>query len=377
MLYSNLTKQDNLPRLYPWITMTGLEIREIHKSFDSQPVLRGISFQQSPGEILALLGPSGSGKTTLLEIIAGLVEPDSGDCLWDGKSLHGIPPHKRSFGLMFQEYILFPHKNVRENVAFGLKMSGEERGNLSDRVREALKLVGLAGFEDRDISTLSGGEQQRVALARSLAPKPKLVMLDEPLGALDRTIRERLVGDLRQILKTASQTALYVTHDQEEAFTISDRVVILGGGTVAQIGTPQEIYYHPDSPFVARFLGMDNFLEGEAHVNDLGSVIKTSLGEWQTGRDWKGEGSALLRPDRIQIATDVDSGLPCLSGTLHSCRFSGSTLQIELDLDLIRIQFSSNEEGLDIPEVGDRLTVCFDPDKAIHFYPDAHPGIKK
>lgn len=350
--------------------MGGLEIRDIHKSFDSQTVLNGISFQQTPGEILALLGPSGSGKTTLLEIIAGLLEPDSGDCLWDGKSLLGVPPHQRSFGLMFQEYVLFPHKNVHDNVAFGLKMAGEEPEISNVRVRETLKLVGLEGFESRDISTLSGGEQQRIALARSLAPKPKLVMLDEPLGALDRTIRERLMGDLRQILKDACQTALYVTHDQEEAFQVSDRVVILGDGKAAQIGTPQEIYYHPNSPYVAKFLGMDNFLEGEAVNNKAGSLIKTSLGEWQTSQDWRGHGSVLMRPDSIHPCQQTTDDLPCLEGTVLSSRFSGSALQIELDIDQIRIQFSSSDSGITVPDVGETLIVCFNPDQALHFYPD-------
>ncbi len=244
--------------------MGGLEIRNIKRSFEEIEVLQGISFQQAKGEILALLGPSGSGKTTLLEIIAGLAKPDQGDILWDGESLLGTPPHLRNFGLMFQEYVLFPHKNIAENVAFGLKMAGTAREITLNRVIEVLKLVGLEGFEDRDPSTLSGGEQQRIALARSLAPEPRLVMLDEPLGALDRSIRERLVEELREILKSASQTALYVTHDQEEAFRIADRVVILGEGKTAQIGTPREIYHHPNSPYIARFLGMNNLLEGDA-----------------------------------------------------------------------------------------------------------------
>lgn len=357
-------------RLYPRIDMQGLEIRDIHKSFAGQAVLGGVSFQQAPGEILSLLGPSGSGKTTLLEIIAGLIEPDRGDCLWDGKSLLGTPPHQRSFGLMFQEYVLFPHKNVRDNVAFGLKMAGEKMELSKARVKETLKLVGLEGFEDRDISTLSGGEQQRIALARSLAPEPKLVMLDEPLGALDRTIRERLVGDLRRILKQACQTALYVTHDQEEAFQVSDRVVILGNGMAAQIGTPQEIYYHPASPYVARFLGMDNFLQGEAVKNSSGSLVKTPLGEWQTSQDWHGQGSVLLRPDRILPGGRSRGDLPCLEGTVVSSRFSGSILQIEMIVDQTRIQFSAPDSGISPPALGESLMVCFNPDQALHFFPD-------
>jgi ABC-type Fe3+/spermidine/putrescine transport system ATPase subunit len=349
--------------------MQGLEIREVYKSFASQFVLNGISFHQTPGEILALLGPSGSGKTTLLGIIAGLLEPDQGDCAWDGISLLGVPPHKRSFGLMFQDYVLFPHKNVRENIAFGLKMAGETSGISNLKVKETLKLVGLEGFENRDIATLSGGEQQRVALARSLAPEPKLVMLDEPLGALDRTIRERLVGDLRQILKKARQTALYVTHDQEEAFRVSDRVVILGDGKAAQIGTPQEIYYHPTSPYIAKFLGMDNFLQGEALKNKHGSLINTSLGEWQTTKDWHGKGLLLIRPDKVLLRNQDPGNLPSLEGTIHSSRFSGSALQIEMDIDQTRIQFSSTESVSDMPVVGERLKVWFDPDQAVHFFP--------
>ena len=349
--------------------MGGLEIRDIHKSFNQQSVLSGISFQQKPGEILALLGPSGSGKTTLLEIIAGLTEPDSGDCLWDGKSLLGVPPHLRSFGLMFQEYVLFPHKNVRDNVAFGLKMAGEKSEISIARVRETIKLVGLEGFETRDISTLSGGEQQRVALARSLAPEPKLVMLDEPLGALDRNIRERLVGDLRLILKEACQTALYVTHDQDEAFRVSDRVVILGNGKAAQIGTPQEIYHHPDSPYIANFLGMDNFLEGEAIQNTRGSLVKTSLGEWQTSKDWQGPGTVLLRPDKLNICDQDPQGLTCLEGIVHNSRFSGSDLHVELIIGQTLIQFSTSESDLSLPDAGEKLIICFNPDQALHFFP--------
>ncbi len=349
--------------------MVGLEIRDIHKSFEGQPVLSGISFQLSPGEILALLGPSGSGKTTLLEIIAGLLEPDAGDVLWDGNSLLEIPPHQRSFGLMFQEYVLFPHKNVHDNVVFGLKMAGEKPEISTARVRETLKLVGLEGFENRDINTLSGGEQQRVALARSLAPNPKLVMLDEPLGALDRTIRERLVGDLREILKEARQTALYVTHDQEEAFQVSDRVVILGDGTAAQIGTPQEIYYHPSSPYVARFLGMDNFLQGEAVPTSAGSLIKTSLGDWQTTKDWQGPGFILIRPDKLHICKQASPELSCLEGIVQSSRFSGSSLQIELIINQTQIQFSSTESDSTLPDVGEKLIICFNPDQAFQFFP--------
>lgn len=349
--------------------MAGLEIRQIRKSYQGDPILNGISFHQEVGEILALLGPSGSGKTTLLEIIAGLQEPDSGDCLWNGESLLGVPPHLRSFGLMFQDYVLFPHKNVHDNVAFGLKMAGEKPSDAAARVEEVLALVGLAGFGSRDVSTLSGGEQQRVALARSLAPEPRLVMLDEPLGALDRAIRERLVGDLKEILKSAHQTALYVTHDQEEAFSIADRVVILGGGCAAQIGTPQEIYYHPASPYIARFLGMDNIFAAEASRSGSGSRLKTSLGEWQVQGKFQGQGTVLLRPDQIRIHAGEGLSDPILEGTVRGSRFSGAALQIELEIDQSKLQFSIAEPGVQSPPVSSKLAVTFNPDLALQFFP--------
>lgn len=349
--------------------MEGLEIRDLWKKFGEVDVLQGISFQQERGEILALLGPSGSGKTTLLEIIAGLDAPDQGDCLWNGTSLLGVPPHLRNFGLMFQEYVLFPHKDVGENVAFGLKMAGTDRDITSSRVKDVLDLVGLAGLEDRDPTTLSGGEQQRIALARSLAPEPHLVMLDEPLGALDRSIRDRLIGELRDILKKSSQTALYVTHDQEEAFRIADRVVILGNGKTAQIGTPREIYHQPNSAYTARFLGMNNLLEGKAKLIDGGTILETEIGTWLINTHQEGPGMVLIRPDQIQIGSTAESRNQSLMGTLISSSFSGSVIHLKIDIGGQELGFSCADCGMDLPETGESIKISFDPDKALHFYP--------
>jgi len=349
--------------------MEGLEIRSLTKRYGDQKVLQGISFHQTKGEILALLGPSGSGKTTLLEIIAGLVEPDSGDCSWDGKSLLGTPPHLRNFGLMFQEYVLFPHKNVSDNISFGLKMANLSQEKILNRVKEVLNMVGLPGFETRDISTLSGGEQQRIALARSLAPEPRLVMLDEPLGALDRTIRERLIGEIRIILKKTGQTALYVTHDQEEAFTIADRVVILGEGTTAQIGTPQEIYNQPSSPYVAMFLGMTNFMDGSAENKGTGSTVKTPLGSWEIQEKFSGDGQVLLRPDRVIFGSDQVSSFKELSGILKNNAFSGQNHQIQVLFEKYLFKFLLSDPGLVLPPEGKSITLSFDPNKALHFFP--------
>ena len=350
--------------------MNGLGIHSVKKSFGNQHILRGISFHQATGEILALLGPSGSGKTTLLEIIAGLVDPDSGDCTWDGESLLGTPPHLRNFGLMFQEYVLFPHKNVSENISFGLEMADHNREQITKRVRQVLKMVGLPGYETREISTLSGGEQQRVALARSLAPEPRLVMLDEPLGALDRTIRERLIGEIRDILKKAGQTALYVTHDQDEAFTIADRVVILGEGVTAQVGTPQEIYFHPSSPYIAMFLGMTNLLTGSAEISGNNSIIQTALGSWKIKGKYSGEGKILLRPDRVVVGKGYHSSHHELTGVLKDLAFSGQNHQIQVQFEDFKFKFVLSGPKIELPQKGESITLSFDPNTALLFYPD-------
>ncbi len=244
-----------------------LDLQVIEKSFDGKPVLRQLSLQINQGEIVVLLGPSGCGKTTLLRLIAGLETPDNGRILLSHQDLTAVPVHQRGFGFVFQDYALFPHKNVFHNVAFGLRMMAWSPGHIQARVQEVLALVGLSGFAERPIHELSGGEQQRVALARSLAAKPRLLLLDEPLGALDRALRERLMLDLRFILKQAGEqdgtTAVYVTHDQTEAFAIADRVVVMNNGRIEQQDTPHQLYQHPATPFVARFLGMENLLTGQ------------------------------------------------------------------------------------------------------------------
>ncbi len=266
--------------LFPWYNLLMLEVLNIHKNFEGRPLLLGVSLQVGQGETLGLLGPSGSGKSTLLRIIAGLEQPESGQVLWNGEDLAGVPVHKRNFGLMFQDYALFPHRNVYDNVAFGLRMKGTSRPEIEARVREALDSVGLLAFVKRRVTDLSGGEQQRVALARALVPRPRLLMLDEPLGALDRTLREQLTEDLHQLLHATGIPAIYVTHDQEEAFAIADRLVLLHDGQVEQKGSPPEVYSHPATPWAARFLGMANLLVGEvASANPF--EVQTALGRLQ------------------------------------------------------------------------------------------------
>lgn len=313
-----------------------LTLTSITKSYESKPLLRGISFSVAPGEVVCLLGASGSGKSTILRIIAGLEEAESGEVAWEGVSLKGVPTHQRRFGLMFQDYALFPHLSVFENVAFGLKMQKNEPqrtlralrikgflgvlrglGGLKDsdsRVRECLEMVHLTGFEHRRVTELSGGEQQRVALARALAPNPRLLMLDEPLGALDRALKESLLDELRHILHATGIPAIYVTHDQQEAFTLSDRIILLRDGQIAQAGTPAEVFANPADGWVASFLGLGNVIRpGEGG----GVLIAEGLDIHKT---------ILLRPQ----AELVTSG-GTVRGVVTDVVFAGESFRVELE----------------------------------------------
>jgi spermidine/putrescine transport system ATP-binding protein len=239
-----------------------LEVHHIFKTYEGKPLLNDISFRVDTGETICLLGASGSGKSTLLRIIAGLEDPDAGFISFNDIDLTSTPPHLRDFGLVFQDYALFPHLNVNDNVAFGLKMRRLPQVEITSCIAEALDMVNLQGFGLRKVTDLSGGEQQRVALARALATRPRLLMFDEPLGALDRTLREDLLNELRMILHRTQIPAIYVTHDQEEAFTIADRVLILHDGAIIREGTPADVWANPESAFVAKFLGLGNVIDG-------------------------------------------------------------------------------------------------------------------
>ncbi|MGB9776656.1 MAG: ABC transporter ATP-binding protein [Anaerolineae bacterium] len=281
-----------------------LQVVNIHKAYEGQPLLEGISFTVTPGETVCLLGPSGSGKSTLLRIVAGLEEPDAGRILWMGEDITHLPPHRRRMGMVFQDYALFPHLTVAENVAFGLRMQGWSPQDQKKRVREVLELVRLTGFENRRVTDLSGGEQQRVALARALAPRPHVLMLDEPLGALDRALREELLEELRGILRTSDVAAIYVTHDQEEAAAIADRILILHEGKIVREGTPSEVWNDPGSLWTARFLGVGNILFGECRPGSGSPVLRTALGELPLSCPHCHEAgtsiAALLRPSAVE-----------------------------------------------------------------------------
>jgi spermidine/putrescine transport system ATP-binding protein len=312
-----------------------LEVRDIWKTYEGQPLLKGVSFQVAEGETICLLGRSGSGKSTLLRIIAGLETPEKGQVLWKGQDLAHTPVHRRNFGLMFQDYALFPHRDVTENVAFGLRMQNLPQPEIEKRVQEVLANVNMLPFAHRRVTDLSGGEQQRVALARALAPRPRLLMLDEPLGALDRTLREQLIGELRKVMHETGIPAVYVTHDQEEAFAFADRLVLLHDGQVEQCGTPSEVYNHPISAWVARFFGQTNLLPGTV-LSSRPLRVQTAAGMFQVVDDAAGAippvGTAvtvLLRSFTAHTA-ERPAEDNVLSGRVEDCIFRGEGWRIQL-----------------------------------------------
>jgi ABC-type Fe3+/spermidine/putrescine transport system ATPase subunit len=278
-----------------------LEISGIEKTYENAPLLRGVTFSVNSGETICLLGRSGSGKSTLLRIIAGLETAESGKVVWDGMDYSETPVHQRGFGLMFQDYALFPHRSVEQNVAFGLRMQNLGKDEIDARTLEMLDLVHMASFAKRKVTDLSGGEQQRIALARALAPRPKLLMLDEPLGALDKSLKQSLIAELREIIRSTQIPAIYVTHDQEEAYSIADRLILLNNGRVEQNDTPEEVYRHPKSVWVAEFLDLGNILHAEV-ISGRENRVRTDIGEFLLPvieREMKdGEKvDLLLRPD--------------------------------------------------------------------------------
>jgi spermidine/putrescine transport system ATP-binding protein len=329
-----------------------LELIEIHKTYENQPLLSGVSFTVEAGETVCLLGASGSGKSTLLRIIAGLEKPESGQVLWDGNDLAPVPAHRRNFGLVFQDYALFPHLSVAENVAFGLKMRDLPTKEIRLRVTDSLKQVNLGGFAERSVTDLSGGEQQRVALARVLATRPRLLMFDEPLGALDRALRDHLLEELREILHQSGIPAIYVTHDQEEAFAIADRIALLHDGRIAQIGAPAAVFDRPASGWVANFLGLGNVLEGK--LVGYGRV-ETRLGVLEVGCETgagAGESVALLvRPDQVKLSDNRNG----LKGRVADILFQKNGYRVTLENGLY---FYTSTP----PKAGEEISITVEPE---------------
>lgn len=339
-----------------------LEVRKLSNHFEGVPLLREVSFGLEKGEILCLLGPSGSGKTTLLRLLAGLEKADSGKVYFQGKDLHPIPPHKRNFGMMFQEYALFPHKSVLGNIAFGLEMLKVAPAQRQKKIEEMLSLVGLSGFENRKIDDLSGGERQRIALARSLAPEPQLLLLDEPLGSLDRTLRDRLAVDIRLILKTLGVTAVFVTHDQAEAFSVADKVAILDHGVLHQFDTPENLYRNPKNTSVAQFLGFTNVIAANKCNEIPFRLLLETLAHRNIETATDRLATLLIRPEgaRLHSVDTVSTDHPTVTGTVLHQRFQGSTYKVTIEVGGVPLIFDLPIDPRP-PETGQSIDLAIAP----------------
>lgn len=313
-----------------------LQIENIYKSFGQSIALQDVSLKVFAGEFVCLLGPSGCGKTTLLRIIAGLEQQTSGRIIQDGKNVSQLPPAKRDFGIVFQSYALFPNLSAAQNIAYGLENTRMPKPQIAERVQELLATVGLEGFGKKYPAQMSGGQQQRIALARALALSPSLLLLDEPLSALDAKVRNRLRVEITQLQKRLGVTTVMVTHDQEEALTMADRVVVMDKGVIAQVGTPRTVYQNPSTPFVANFIGSTNLLTGEVvspnQVRCGNILLEAKVEEFPVGSPI----AIALRPEAIQLLDDSDySGeLPnVLSAEIESTEFLGSVYHLTLRPD--------------------------------------------
>ncbi|MDK2966753.1 ABC transporter ATP-binding protein [Lacrimispora sp.] len=308
--------------------MAYMTLKDIDVRYDKKKqVLKGLNLEVKEGELVSLLGPSGCGKTTTLRVVAGFIEPECGVFSIDGEDLTKVPVHKRNFGIVFQSYALFPHLNVYDNVAFGLKMRKLDKEQIDRKVRNILEVCGLAEFDHRFPQQMSGGQRQRVALARALVIEPKLLLLDEPLSNLDAKLRINMRMEIKRIQKKLGITTLFVTHDQEECFSISDKVAVMNQGVIEQFDTPENIYQRPDTEFVARFIGFENFLT----LNKEGNVYKTQAGAVFTVEAEKDGDlfAGTIRPEDIRIAGETEDH-NVLTGTVGVRTFLGKSYQYEV-----------------------------------------------
>ena len=308
-----------------------IEIKNVSKSFGEKCILNNVSIYVKQGEFLTLLGPSGCGKTTLLRMIAGFGSPDSGEILINGTDITNMPPHERPVNTVFQRYALFPHLDVYENIAFGLKLHKVPEDEIDKRVRKVLKMVSMTDYEDRDVESLSGGQQQRVAIARAIVNQPKVLLLDEPLSALDLKMRKDMQIELKEMHRKLGITFIYVTHDQEEALTLSDTIVVLDNGDIKQIGTPTDIYNEPQNAFVADFIGESNILNGKMIKDKL---VEFAGHEFECVDEGFGENVAVdvvVRPEDIYITNKVESAQ--FTAKVKSCTFKGVHYEMFVDTD--------------------------------------------
>ncbi|MBS7389111.1 MAG: ABC transporter ATP-binding protein [Oscillospiraceae bacterium] len=334
-----------------------IDLQNISVSFDGQTILNNINLQIHDGEFVTLLGPSGCGKTTTLRIIAGFQQPDKGNVIFEGKNIDGVPAYKRQVNTIFQRYALFPHLNVHDNIAFGLKVKKiKDKKVINKKVDEMLELVNLKGFGSRNINSLSGGQQQRVAIARALAVDPRVVLLDEPLGALDLKLRKDMQIELKNIQQKLGITFIYVTHDQEEALSMSDTVVVMNNGEIQHIGTPLDVYNEPKNAFVADFIGESNILDGVMHEDF--SVEFSGMRFQCVDKGFKKDEpvDVVIRPEDIDV---LPEGQGMLSGKVTSVTFKGVHYEIIVDIDGFKWMIQTTQKS----KVGDTIGISIKPDE--------------
>lgn len=335
-----------------------VELKDISVAFDGEKILDGIRLDIKNKEFITLLGPSGCGKTTTLRLIAGFLEPDEGDVIFEGKRINGVPAYKRQVNTIFQRYALFPHLNVYENIAFGLRIKKMPEKEIKEKVNEMLNLVNLTGLEKRDIDTLSGGQQQRVAIARAIANRPRVLLLDEPLAALDLKLRKDMQKELKKIQEQLGITFIFVTHDQEEALTMSDRVVVMDGGKIQQVGTPQDIYNEPQNAFVADFIGESNILDGKMHRDFYVEFSGQFFDCLDKGFAEGEQVDVVVRPEDVDIV-EPEKGM--LKGTVTSVSFLGVHYEIIVDIGGFKWMIQTTDKQSE----GDVVGLYIEPD-AIH-----------
>ena len=331
-----------------------VELENIGISFDDEVILDDLCLSIKDGEFVTFLGPSGCGKTTTLRIIAGFTQPDTGEVIIDGNRMNGVPPYKRQVNTIFQRYALFPHLNVYENVAFGLRVNKVDKKEIDERVAAMLKSVNLSGFERRQIHSLSGGQQQRVAIARALVNNPKILLLDEPLGALDLKLRKDMQIELKNIQQQLGITFIFVTHDQEEALSMSDTVVVMNEGKIQQIGSPEDIYNEPKNAFVADFIGESNILDGIMREDKLVEMFGHKFECVDTGFDKNEPVDVVVRPEDIDVVSESEGQL---SGVVSSITFKGVHYEIIVDIN----DFKWMIQSTDSPAVGDKIGISIPP----------------
>jgi len=345
-----------------------VEVKGVTIRYKGVTALNNVDIAIREGEFFSLLGPSGCGKTTTLSTVGGFVQPDSGDVLIEGRSVLGTPPYRRPVNTVFQSYALFPHMTVAENIGFGPRMAGLARDEIARRVEDALQLVSLSGMGERRPSQLSGGQQQRVALARALVNRPAVLLLDEPLGALDLKLRKQMQLELSRIQREVGITFVYVTHDQEEAMTMSDRIAVMSHGSVVQIGTPQEIYERPATLFVADFIGLSNILTGEVldRVGSVrlagGTVVRVPAG---AAARVGSKVAVVVRPDHMSLSPSPPGGdANAIRGRITKLSFLGTHLQISVAIEahveiVVSRPLAPEEQGDPLPERGDQVLVTW------------------